>query len=519
MKLLKQVYQYILYFVLLFIPVSLFRDFTPDNELRYLSISNEMMKDGHYFILKNHGEIYSDKPPLYIWLINGSKYLFNEYHMIVLALFSIIPAFIIVLVMNKWIKNHLNKEESITGTLMLMTTAVFMGAAVTIRMDMLMVMFITLALYFFYRVYERKSRNKYEAYLIYLFIFLALFTKGPMGVIVPLLSIIIFLLLNKRENIIKDMKLYKGLGLLTGLTALWFIAVFVEGGKEYLYQLVYKQTVKRSINAFTHARPIYYYLKTMLYTFLPWTLFYLYGIFNSIKNYKKIQKIEQFFLIIIISTFVFLSLVSGKLDVYLLPIYCFLPFLSLMRFKESNNKKKVLIFTFIPSIMILIAVSLLLPGLLKKNMEINISVILMYLSPVIYIFAIKNLFENNYLNTVKGVFYGMTLFILFATFNLGEINKTIGLNYIAKIVSKDSDFKSYKFYSYLEPDFRNIDVLLNKEAGLIDSPEELVKFFQSNKKGMILFKTKQLDEFIEHNKINVQYEMIYTNKKYTVIKV
>ena len=48
------------------LPEMLMRDFTPSNELRYLSIADEALRDGHFFAFFNHGLAYADKPPLYI---------------------------------------------------------------------------------------------------------------------------------------------------------------------------------------------------------------------------------------------------------------------------------------------------------------------------------------------------------------------------------------------------------------------------------------------------------------------
>ena len=35
------------------LPAMIFRDYTPDNELRYLSIANEALSDGHFFAFYN----------------------------------------------------------------------------------------------------------------------------------------------------------------------------------------------------------------------------------------------------------------------------------------------------------------------------------------------------------------------------------------------------------------------------------------------------------------------------------
>ena len=71
---------YILLFIA-FIPLMIFRDFTPNNELRYLSIADEAIKNIHFFAFTNQGTYYADKPPLYFWLIMIGKLIFGNHNM------------------------------------------------------------------------------------------------------------------------------------------------------------------------------------------------------------------------------------------------------------------------------------------------------------------------------------------------------------------------------------------------------------------------------------------------------
>lgn len=50
--------RYIAYaiFCIALLPVLLFRDFTPDNELRYLSIADEAIRSNTFFTFTNHGD-------------------------------------------------------------------------------------------------------------------------------------------------------------------------------------------------------------------------------------------------------------------------------------------------------------------------------------------------------------------------------------------------------------------------------------------------------------------------------
>lgn len=49
--------------LLTLLPIMLLRDFTPDNELRYLSIADEALRNHTFFAFTNHGVAYADKPP------------------------------------------------------------------------------------------------------------------------------------------------------------------------------------------------------------------------------------------------------------------------------------------------------------------------------------------------------------------------------------------------------------------------------------------------------------------------
>ena len=69
------------------IPLILFRDYTPSNELRYLNIADEAIANGNFFAFYDHGIPYADKPPLYLWIVMLGKVLFGEHIMLFLALF------------------------------------------------------------------------------------------------------------------------------------------------------------------------------------------------------------------------------------------------------------------------------------------------------------------------------------------------------------------------------------------------------------------------------------------------
>lgn len=107
-----------IFIFLCFIPLLIWRDFTPNNELKYLSIADEAIRNGHFFTFWNHNTIYADKPPLYFWIIMLGKWLFGDHYMLFLGLFSLIPALVIVKIMDTWVKPTLLQHTSIAQELL-----------------------------------------------------------------------------------------------------------------------------------------------------------------------------------------------------------------------------------------------------------------------------------------------------------------------------------------------------------------------------------------------------------------
>ena len=314
------------------LPMMAMRDFTPSNELRYLSIADEAIANGHLFAFYNHGIPYADKPPLYFWIVMLCRLLFGHHSCLALSMFSLIPAFAIVGIMDRWVMKGKSAMNRMSVAGMTLTCVMFLGTMVVLRMDMLMCLFIVLALWTFYRMYTGEGSRRQDSLTLPLWIFLALFTKGPVGLLMPPLAIAVFLAV-KRDW--KGFRKYLGLktwGIIAALSAVWLTCVWLEGGLEYINNLLFKQTVGRAVNAFTHARPFWFYLVTILWCLAPYTLLLIGSFMASLlpvrkAGAEKVSDLEILFLCTIISTAAMLSSFSSKLPIYLVPVFPFCVYL------------------------------------------------------------------------------------------------------------------------------------------------------------------------------------------------
>lgn len=315
-------------------PFMALRDVTPANELRYLSIADEALRDGHFFAFYNHGIPYADKPPLYFWLLMFCRLIFGRHCIYVLSLFSFIPAAVITFVMDRWAYSYRKdapRQERVAMAMLLYSTVYWLGLGFFLRMDMLLAMFIVLALHAWHRD---------KPWQFALFTFLGLFTKGLVGLLMPLLSVAVYVLsYRKRPSDEPRLRLFRFIGwrfllLAGGCCAVWFTCAWLEGGSEYLHNLLFHQTVDRTVNAFHHKEPFWFYLIQIWPVMLPWCFLTIPACVASLcrrgesaaprANAGRLEKLCRcaFF-----STIILLSCSSSKLPVYLLPIIPFAVYL------------------------------------------------------------------------------------------------------------------------------------------------------------------------------------------------
>ena len=313
--------RFVLYLLLLF-PLLLRRSITPVNELKYLQIADEALRDGHFWCLFLDGAAYADKPPLYLWIIMAFKRLLGFHCIWLLELFSLLPAFGILHVFDRWFGAQLRLYWRVLAEAALLTTAYFLGAALVLRMDMLMVWFITLAMELFWQLDQGRARPGRQ-WLLGLAVFAAIFSKGPVGILFPLAGSLAWLLRERRLRNFWRAWGWRVWLVLAVLCGIWWACVWLEGGRDYLDNLLFHQTVDRAVNAFHHPRPWYWYLYTVWYAMGPWSLLTIPVSAWGTARRVGMDPLTRFGLTISVAFFIMMSCFSAKLQVYLLPMFGF----------------------------------------------------------------------------------------------------------------------------------------------------------------------------------------------------
>lgn len=345
------------------------------NEAKYFVVVSEMIEKNNYFVLTYLNELYPDKPPIYFWLLHFLKeYTPKYFYPLALIIGGVIPFILTAFVLYGVFGNY------IVSTLFV-TTFFAIGASVVLRMDTLMSFFIILSLVNFYKLYityNTSNTDKKDNSLLlgksFLYIFLpmgtAILIKGGSGLLTPLVTMIFFLYLTQNFSFLKKIRFWWGLLFVIALFSSWMLLILTEDkGLEYIKLLLGKQTVGRAVNSFAHKRPFYFYLIHLPLTTMPYGIALIFATWTYLRDFKNRfnwSTLEKFCFSWTFAPLFFFSLISGKLDIYLLPIYpgiLGLIWCYYLRKKEQKNFKTI---HLIPKITLGILILLTL-GMPKYN--------------------------------------------------------------------------------------------------------------------------------------------------------
>lgn len=276
-------------------------------------MAKEMANSGDWTHLRLAGSLQFDKPPLLIW-ITALFYKIWGVSELTSRAFSSLCGLGVVLVTYFFGRQLLNRWMGFLAAMVLLTTSHFIHTSRMAMPDIPFTFFITLALYFFWRGFQRNRFFIFSGVAIGL----AVMTIGfEAFFIFPVIWI--YLLLSGRHDIFNRSTYWVGV----------IIAALI-GLPWHLYQMVvFKDMLWRTVDWQFFASPrvwlggeFFYYIKVLVNKDHPWILFAFFSapffVFKSIKEKED----ESIFLSVwIFATLIFLSFLRVKRFEYLVPLY------------------------------------------------------------------------------------------------------------------------------------------------------------------------------------------------------
>lgn len=285
------------------------------DEINFAESAREMIVTGDYLNVRINFELFWEKPPLFIWMQVLSMKIFgiNEFA----ARFpNSIAGIVTLLFLFNIGKKHFGTK------LGLMWVFAYAGSVLphfyfkSGIIDPWFNLFIFLGIYFFFRyLIENKRQTKYVL-LSAVFIGLGTLTKGPVALLIFLLTGFIYLIINrfKMRISIPDIILYIVTFVFVG--GFWFILQILNGNYDILYDFVIYQIRLFQTEDAGHGGFLGYHFVILLIGVFPASIFALKA-FKKDKNEKHEQKkFKQWMLILFWVVLILFSIVKTKIIHY-----------------------------------------------------------------------------------------------------------------------------------------------------------------------------------------------------------
>lgn len=181
-----------------------------------------------------------------------------------------------------------------------------------------------------------------------------------------------------------------------------------------------------------------------------------------------------------------MSLVSSKIDIYLLPIYPFLIYLTILLLDKIKIDWTVKVsvaipaFLFISSPIALLFTEQFMPLMPPNMWLINTGVALLSLGGVCSIISI---YKNKIEKAILYIAFSLLITIFTISFTVPHFNDIIGfknMSMAAQRVAEQRNIDSYAFYQFRSGE--NMDVYLGKQPKMVENMDEFKKL-----NGTILF--------------------------------
>jgi 4-amino-4-deoxy-L-arabinose transferase-like glycosyltransferase len=349
---------------ILFFPHLARFPFFNKGEPREALVVQEIFQHESWLFPLKKGEEIPSKPPLFHWFAALTSIAWGQVTEATVRFPSALFATLTVVTLYILGRSLFDPKIGFLGGLILATSVGYQIQAISARVDMTLVFFMTLTLATFYLLYQNFVTGGLWTYGFYLLLGVSVLAKGPVGLVLPGMVILAFLGLRKRWDFLSRLCFHKGVVLTLTVGISWYAIALMRGGEDFFNRQVIHENLARFFvygeGGSGHQKSIYYYFPYLILWGLPWSLFLPFVVVHWFRN-KTFGQDHSLFLVLWAGLiFLFFSLSAGKRSVYLLPLYPPLSLLAARWFREVRDagRMEAIGLRFVGGIFLLVCVAL-----------------------------------------------------------------------------------------------------------------------------------------------------------------
>jgi 4-amino-4-deoxy-L-arabinose transferase-like glycosyltransferase len=293
----------------------------PD-EGRNAEVAREMLASGDWVTPHFNSLPYLDKPAPFFWLVAASFRLWG-----ITEWAARFPSALLALALGflVWFlaRRMFGPAAGLRAGIILACCPLGVAFARLVIFDMMLTFLVTLALASFWWMEAADFRRPWLDVLLFAAMGLATITKGPVGFLLPLLTILAYLALGRRLRDFKRLRWGLGLMAFFAVALPWFIAACLRNPGFARYAL-WDESLRRFAGHYARrAGSIFYYVPVYLAGWFPWSCCLLFAGWNKLKQWRELGQEKNraaLFLLTWAGVFFLFFTVSGsKLPGYVLP--------------------------------------------------------------------------------------------------------------------------------------------------------------------------------------------------------
>ena len=290
-------------------------------EGREALVMQEIANSGNWILPLRNGETIPSKPPLLHWIgvavaqVTGSV---SEWSVrFPCAVFSALTVALTCLLGCRLS----GREVGLLAGLMLLTTPMVVEMGREAWVDPALSFFVVAVLASFSSMYENEEWRGWRCWAFYLALAGATLSKGPIGYVLPLLVIVVYLAVQRQLSRLRDLFFLPGVLVAIGVPLIWYLLALQQQG----WAFVQKQVLQENLVRFTAGSgkripSAAFFLGPFLISGLPWSVLFCFALWNFSRQ-APVREKGVFPLLWWFSMLMFFSISAGKRDVYLLPAY------------------------------------------------------------------------------------------------------------------------------------------------------------------------------------------------------
>ena len=288
-------------------------------EVNYAQTAKEMLAAGDYLSPQIYGNYWYDKPIFFYWEMIAAFSVFGVTDFAA-RFFPALFAAVGLVMTYAFARRLYDERTAFWAAIILGTGVLYSFLAKLILTDMSLFVFFggTLAA-FFIGYYEREQKYFYIAYAC---AGLAVLTKGPIGLLLPGLVILVFLALARDLSALRRMCIPTGLLVFAAVCAPWYIYMYFAHGADFVNTFLGIHNVLRATVS-EHAQWDVWYFSLGIYFIgmFPWSFALPLALYRAWRIRPDIDVRTLFLLVWAIVVPVFFQFMATKYPTYSFPAF------------------------------------------------------------------------------------------------------------------------------------------------------------------------------------------------------